>query len=107
MQGPITVTVTTSAGGTSWAWGTAGRSENVAQLDYQKTGGVTIESVVTTSGAGLTYNIEYSNDPITAVTSITGSSQMTWFSSGSSAEALAWYYKKHGEDGFKTMLAEI
>lgn len=45
--------------GTSWASGTAARSsfDPVAQLDYMKSGGV--EAVVTTSGAGLTYNVEW------------------------------------------------
>ena len=79
---PITLT-SSSTGGTSWASGTAARSsfDPVAQLDYMKFGGTAVESVVTTSGAGLTYNIEYSLDaPLAAA-----SSQMTWYSSGSSA----------------------
>jgi len=54
-------------------------------LDYGKTGGTAVAAVVTTSGAGLTYNIEWSADSPVAVSSITGSSQMTWFSTGSSA----------------------
>ena len=79
---PITLT-SSSTGGTAWASGTAARSsfDPIAQLDYMKYGGTVVEAVVTTSGAGLVYNIEYSLDaPIAAA-----SSQMTWFSSGSSA----------------------
>src|SRR5262245_27247825 len=86
MFGPVVLT-SSSTGGSAWASGTALRSsfDPVLQLDYQKSGGTTIASVVTTSGAGLTYNIEWSNDAPVAPSSITGSSQQTWFSSGSSA----------------------
>lgn len=86
MLGPVILT-SSSTGGTAWASGTALRSsfDPVLQTDYQKYGGLTVASVVTTSGAGLTYNIEWSNDAPVAGSTITGSSQQTWFSSGSSA----------------------
>src|SRR6516165_9895979 len=81
---PVTIT-SSSTGGTSWATGTATRTDNVVQLDYGKYGGTAVEAVVTTSGAGLTYNVEWTADAPVAVSSVTGSSQQTWYSSGSSA----------------------
>lgn len=86
MMGPVTIT-SSSSGGTSWSGGLALRSsfDPIVQLDYLKYGGTIVEAVVTTSGAGLTYNIEWSADAPVAGSSTTGSSQMTWFTSGSSA----------------------
>lgn len=50
-------------------------------LDSQKYGGTAVEVIVNTTGAGLTYNVEYCLSPISSQ----GSSLNTWFSTGSSA----------------------
>lgn len=48
-------------------------------LDCLKFGGTAVQVVVNTTGAGLTYNVEYSLDALTSASSL-----MNWFSTGSS-----------------------
>jgi hypothetical protein len=50
------------------------------QLDYMKLTALAVQTVVDTTGAGLTYSVEYSLDALTSASSV----GMTWFSTGSS-----------------------
>lgn len=78
MLGPVVVSVT----GTSSSFIS---SASWVQLDYMKSGYVTVQSVVTTSGAAAqTYNVEYSLDALSSITN--------WFSTGSSANSSHSFY---------------
>jgi hypothetical protein len=68
MAGQVIVSTLASSNGTTGA----------LQLDYLKYGNVAVQTVVNTTGAGLTYNVEYSMD------SVASASQINWFSSNSS-----------------------
>src|SRR6478672_648047 len=73
MLGPVISTLASSNGASSGI-----------QLDYLKSGGTAVQVVVNTTGAGLTYQAEYTLDN---PQSVSGASQLSWFSSGSSNQS--------------------